>query len=215
MVEPVPTPQIGSDGHKTGVSIIAVAMTTADKFYSADEKGAAFFHSIMSRILYTTVKSIRIHGRHTTPKRIVSAILSIKPLERSLTIPLKVDKLNLVAIASPFKISIFSMKPMPHIVFRATWDELGHAEKVDAKVRSAALSWWRPKSSKQENNPILAVSHGERLVLLKIFKALESSRLSSEVIARCKLEFPITAIEWLNSEVKFSVYLVHCMRIKR
>lgn len=182
-----------------------VSIISPVKFYSADQQGAAFYHSITNRILYTTTESIRIHGRlNAAPNIISTTILSFDALART-TVSLATDPFQLISISSPFKIAILSMKPTPQIQYRSSWIQLNSAEPgVESKVQYAQAKWWTPKSSKQGSNAILAFSHGSHLLLMKV-SAKEpdgaNKKMKFQIFARANTGNPITAIEWLNSKV--------------
>jgi hypothetical protein len=229
LVAPILAPIPGADGHVQGTRITFVFFSSLDKFYSADGEGCAFHHSFLSRLLYTTVKSFRIHGilslfsypslgkipngdRYAT----LTTIHYMHPLSKSKR-PNALDVFSLIAIASPVKIAILSMKPEPQIQWRMTWSGLAHSEKVT----SAICKWWIPTSN--PGTPLscliflqddmhtqrnLAFSYGPRLCLLVV-----GCRRSDRDPSKKKLTFEIgskgvsidgsdiVAIEWLNAQV--------------
>ncbi|KAJ3361453.1 Vacuolar protein sorting-associated protein 8, partial [Kappamyces sp. JEL0680] len=208
-IEPLPKQIDGKDGHRRGSPIVWVGLHSPEKFYSADLLGTAFYHTILNRVLFSTVYSIRIHGRiHSSPGQPSTTIQSFDPLLKS-SIPIFSDPFQLVAITSPIKIAILSMKPTPQIQYRATWASLNHSDKeVDSVVGHSICKWWMPTSRREAaatNTRLLAFSHGPFLSLLSV-----TGKRSESDPTRKKLVFQISArthagphdivgIEWLSS----------------
>ena len=133
------------------------------------------------------------------------------------------DAFQLVAVTTPFKIAIFSMKPIPQIQYRASWEQLNKTDSsVNIKESYAELSWWIPQSQSENlNNRYLAFSHGSHLFVLSISSIISTTdsmrrKLSYAISAHACASADILAIEWITSKVNrllfFTYSAVYFMR---
>ncbi len=156
-----------------------------------------------------------------TAKSLFTTIHSISPLLKG-GIRTFTDSFQLVALTTPFKIAIFSMKPFPQIQYRASWEQLNQTEiSVNFKESCAELSWWIPQSQSENINlRYLAFSHGSHLFILSISSAVSNTdpmrrKLSFAISAHICAPSSILAITWINSSVSCSYYnlfLVYIMQ---
>eukprot|EP00842_Homolaphlyctis_polyrhiza_P002032 jgi/Hompol1/282/HPOL_000397-RA len=203
------------DGHTTGSAIVSVASLSKTSFVSADDQGTAFYHSFSRGIMMTTVKSTRIHGRpidatstNQTLPTTIFAIAALPPL------PVKhpIDDYRLVAIATPYKMAIMSMKPLPQIQFRIPWD-LGDgtpssSESAPKKPVSIACLDWLPyhNQSQDYGDPRLAFSHRNQISILQVTTTTvngDRSKVKIDYIVKGqgRLKENINAVRWINEEL--------------
>ncbi|KAJ3311984.1 Vacuolar protein sorting-associated protein 8 [Boothiomyces sp. JEL0838] len=212
-------PVDGGDGHLKGIAITHLAFNSRDVFYSANQQGAAYYHILYKRLVYSTFKSYRIHGRLKAPDEpdlINTTIYSMSPLLKG-KVKFPGDSLSLVAVTSPFKLAILSMKPSPRIQHRIMWSSLNNEHAVEY----SCTRWWVPTSNKYNSKrlPRLAFSFGRKLGVINLSSTMESAedqskKLVFNVACQTESESDITAIEWINSQfilcltsdAKFEIY---------
>ena len=173
---------------------------------SADEQGSAFYHVFNRLVVMNTLSSTRIHS-HPTPQTLKTTIFALQGLPHvSLKYP--GDELRLVAMATPYKMSIMNMKPMPQIIHRIYWEK-----EISEKVVSiACLSWLPAKRKKGSNeilNPKLAASFGTHILILNLDWDEEQTKSVDAISAAIKItketsfciDSPCVALQWINRQV--------------
>jgi hypothetical protein len=126
------------------------------------------------------------------------------------------DPYCLVAITSPFKIAIMSMKPAPQIQYRATWGQLNKSDReVNSKVIYSELKWWTPQSKKEPLDArFLAFTYGPYVALLLVTCKISQNdsskkKLIFDVCARNEASTDIVALEWINFQVYFALLCIY------
>jgi hypothetical protein len=160
--------------------------------------------------LYTTVETLRIHGR-IIPLSSNTAIYSLKIAPFS-NHRYPGDSYLMAALTSPFKLAVITMKPLPQIVFRVSWAQLAKGEDSPCKrVEQAELCWWIPPRNAlgtghfykgKHEHLFLAFSFGCHIGILRISWLTEENKtkkLSFEIIAQNKLPERLLSLNWLNS----------------
>jgi hypothetical protein len=96
-------------------------------FFSADDKGFCYYYEYDVKLLQSTLHSTRIHGS-------INSFVKI--------LDFKACRLNqniLLAITTPYKISVISINPKPHIVFRILWQDL---MEIPIQAKYSSLAWY-------------------------------------------------------------------------
>ncbi|KAJ3271894.1 hypothetical protein HDV01_006108 [Terramyces sp. JEL0728] len=187
------------DGNLKGIAITHLAFNSRDVFYSANQQGAAYYHLLYKRLVYSTFKSYRIHGRLKAPddpELVNTTIFSMSPLLKGKA-KFPGDALSLIAVTSPFKLAVLSMKPSPRIQYRVMWSSLN----AETSVEYSCTRWWVPNSQKggTKRMPRLAFSYGKKLGIIHMNSTMESAEDQSK-----KLLFNF--ILCLTVDQKFEIY---------
>ncbi|KAI8929007.1 Golgi CORVET complex core vacuolar protein 8-domain-containing protein [Entophlyctis helioformis] len=208
--------QIGGkkDGHLSGAPVIHLASLSATSFVSADDRGSAFYHSVSRGIVLTSVKSTRIHGRplaNPSQQSLPTTIFSVAALA-PISGRHQTDQYRLVAIATPYKMAIMSMKPVPQIQYRVPWDlsvESGPETTPRKPAEAACLDWWSPvlqKNGSVAGEPRLAYSHRNQVSFLSVTCSISETDKSKRHIhftpdGHCHLQDNIVALRWINESL--------------
>ena len=202
------------DGHEPSCSVIHISSLSKTSFVTADDHGTAFYHVVSRGILSTTVKSTRIHGQRADSQkhheRLPTTIFALSGLSPS-QVPYSGDTNRLIALATPYKMGIIALKPVPQILYRMPWNL---QNKIDVStprrpVAIAALDWWTPvvnKTGAVLGTPRLAYSHANHLRIIQVqFSSTEIDR------TRRKLKFTeigsydapenVVTIRWINESL--------------
>ncbi|KAI8893736.1 Golgi CORVET complex core vacuolar protein 8-domain-containing protein [Globomyces pollinis-pini] len=212
IVSPV-APLSTADGHLIGLPIVSVACSTKDKFFSCDFVGTAFFHTLLRRVLYISMRSIRIHGKkviNAEDPLVSTTVRSLQAISKS-NVKYPGDTSLLVAISSPYKIAILCMKPTPQIIYRSTWVNLQKLDKERpiTQVNQSHLKWWVPTKNKHAlapSHPILAFSYENVLGILYVTWGVSETpegsipKLVFRIQNQIECPSPITSINWINSQ---------------
>ncbi|KAJ3176538.1 Vacuolar protein sorting-associated protein 8 [Geranomyces variabilis] len=166
-------------GHAKGASVVHVACVgSKGAFVSADNEGYAFHHAEPKLYLMNTSYMTCIHNNNPSPSPAVTTVYALAVLPRirgHLRYP--GDYLHLVALATPDKVAIMSMKPSPQPQFRMSWASGADHSSEEAAAhacRSACLAWSPlPKTVKEGKtikigDPVLACSFGRHLRFIRV-----------------------------------------------
>jgi WD40 repeat protein len=202
-VIPSPNP-VEIDGHRSSFPITSVCIPSKDVFFSADEDGAAFYHALLNRIIYYDVRTTRIHGKvkpNEPPVVSNTRILSLSspPIEK---VRYPGDSNVLVAVASPYKLAILSMKPIPQILFRIPWSQLQENNVEVSTVDSSHTCWFVPTKHSKADYVLLGFSFGSKAGVLKITWRTDvgsKKKLKFEVVGRGQCNAGITSLHWMTS----------------
>ncbi|KAL2915668.1 hypothetical protein HK105_204853 [Polyrhizophydium stewartii] len=198
------------DGHVSGSAVLHLAVPSKSSFISADDRGGAFLHTLARGIMLTSVKSVRIHGRplddvaHRSLPTTIYALDALAPTAARHPC----DLYRFIAIATPYKMAVMSMKPVPQIHFRVAWD-LGDPDATGLSRRPvdiACLHWWSPilhKDGSSAGQPRLAYSSRNSLSLLTLaWSATDTDKSKRKIEFRVngstKLPENIVSLRWLN-----------------
>ncbi|KAI8809432.1 hypothetical protein BJ742DRAFT_805070 [Cladochytrium replicatum] len=116
------------------------------------------------------------------------------------------DQLGLVAIATPYKLAIMNMKPVPQIQYKFAW---GKPSETQGLYRSAAMAWFPAVKRKEKavrgisGDPMLAFSFGRKLHLLRVAPLKSVGEVDTK-FAQTKLpamDYLVTS-EWTMSPTK-------------
>ncbi|KAJ3283227.1 Vacuolar protein sorting-associated protein 8 [Borealophlyctis nickersoniae] len=205
------------DGHTQGTPVIHVAFVGAKgNVVSADNQGSAFYHSIAKVIMISTPASTRIHPSKPRPS-IPTTIYALAPLphiHNHSRYP--GDHLNLVALSTPYKMAIISLKPL-QTQYKISWVHESKAD-ISATLKASPMSclqWWPPMKQKdgmQLTVPLLAVSCGKRLMVVRVSWVPTTARSKREsfnkspaveytVRGELLADSNIIAIQWLDERL--------------
>ncbi|KAH6567507.1 hypothetical protein BASA60_009007 [Batrachochytrium salamandrivorans] len=199
-----------ADGHLSGTPITHITKLGPHAFGSADDLGTIFVHSISRGIVFSSVSSARIHGRqlnNLSQNSLPTTIYALAALP-SLSGKHTSDHYHFFAISTPYKMAIMSMRPIPQIQFRVSWD-LGDAngsENSRKPVEVACLDWWAPvihNDGKVVGRPRLAYSNRNQLSVLNISWTISGTdklrrKVDFNIEGSCQLDENIVAIRWIN-----------------
>ncbi|KAJ3150392.1 Vacuolar protein sorting-associated protein 8 [Geranomyces variabilis] len=210
-------------GHAKGASVVHIAFVgSKGAFVSADNEGYAFHHAEPKLYLMNTSYMTCIHNNNPGPSPAPTTVYALAVLPRirgHLRYP--GDNLHLVALATPDKVAIMSMKPSPQPQFRMSWiSGADHASEETAAhaCRSACLAWSPlPKTMKDGKtiklgDPVLACSFGRHLRFIRVTwrsssKPMQNRQASGnpptvEFVAQRTWsgEDDIVALEWLDEK---------------
>ncbi|TPX40324.1 hypothetical protein SeLEV6574_g06676 [Synchytrium endobioticum] len=211
------------DGHMLGAPVIQIGFVGGSKseLVSGDNQGAAFLHTLSRILLVNTVTSARIHGRpDALVKPIVpTTIYAMSPMPHARH---ALEQHGLVALSTPYKLAVLTVRPIPQILFKLSWapeGELTKSASLAAKqaVPCACLAWSplvTPSSHYRSSRPLtdvlhLAASSGFKLYIIKATSANEDDKASKEsiivpefvVLAEWMSPENIVALQWLNPQL--------------
>jgi hypothetical protein len=195
---------IERDGHRSSFPITNVCIPMKDIFFSADEDGAAFYHALLNRVLYYDVRTTRIHGKVKSNEQYTlsnTKVLSLSspPIEK---IRYPGDSNFLVAVTSPYKLAILSMKPIPQILFRIPWSQLQENNVEITSVKSSHTCWYIPTKRSKAEYLLLGFSFGSSIAIIKMRWRTDvgsKKKLKFEVIGRGTSTADITSLHWMTS----------------
>ncbi|KAJ3032574.1 Vacuolar protein sorting-associated protein 8, partial [Rhizophlyctis rosea] len=201
------------DGHTRGVPVIHVGFVgSKGNVVSGDNQGHVFYHSVTRVMLLNTSATVRVHpasSRLAYPTTIY-ALAPLPHLHHRAAYP--GDTMHLVALSTPYKMAIVSLKPL-QTQYKLSWVR---ESKVDASaIRKAApmscLQWWPPmkqKDGERLSDPLLAASCGPKLMIIRVSHAPTSRSRRDSSIPTSDLQFTvdgsittasnIVAIQWLD-----------------
>ncbi|KAL0956581.1 hypothetical protein HGRIS_002719 [Hohenbuehelia grisea] len=237
------------EGHLAGSRIISIGFIAGrhTALVSADEHGLAFYHSL-GKVLFVEASDIlRILGTYpvdelrTTPNALKPApvltngaatrrrtkytILAMMPLPLG-TSPHPTDTYNVIALLTPSKLVVVSLKPTPKTWFKCSRDAA--ESKSNSRLRGT-LAWYPSvipgdSSSKQPTNgesanilptnPVLAYTWSNTLFLIRLSESrttetvqnaktgkpreVEVGRIVYESAGKWSCVDDILALQWLN-----------------
>ncbi|KAI8912303.1 Golgi CORVET complex core vacuolar protein 8-domain-containing protein [Powellomyces hirtus] len=185
-VLPISGDETKREGHPQGSSIVHVAFVgSKGAFVSADNEGNAFHHAALRLYLLNTTYITRIHPSTPTATSIPTTIYAMSVLPRirgHQRYP--GDQLHLVALSTPYKMAIMSMKPSPQPQFRMSWSrDTAHAKDPSDRASRASCLAWSPllktiKDGKaiKLSDPLLACSFGRNLRIIRVMWRNPSKR---------------------------------------
>ena len=166
------------EGHFSGVAITSIGFVAGrhTAIVTADENGLAFYHSLGKVLFVDATDVIRILGKYpddispepplrgatgSVPipfrkrrERKTNVILAMAPLPLG-TCPHQTDGYNLIAMVTPVKLVIVSLKPKPTTWYRRLRRE--NQERGPTDKWRGALAWFpsvEDPSSRPENPPL-------------------------------------------------------------
>ncbi|KAF7428647.1 Vacuolar protein sorting-associated protein 8 [Pleurotus ostreatus] len=206
------------EGHLQGSRIVSVGFIAGrhTAIVSADEHGLAFSHSLGKVLFVEAPDILRILGTYAVEeagkaplnpllqrRRARFTVLAMMPLPLG-TSPHPTDAYNIIALLTPKKLVVVSLKPTPKTWFKCT------REDVRGSRRRGAMSWYpsvvpgaaessvKPSSKAEPGTiPVLAYSWGKTLYFIKVF---ESGNLVHEAFGKWSADSDILALQWLNSK---------------
>ncbi|KAF4598582.1 Vacuolar protein sorting-associated protein 8 [Pleurotus pulmonarius] len=225
------------EGHLQGSRIVSVGFIAGrhTAIVSADEHGLAFSHSLGKVLFVEAPDILRILGTYAVDeagkaplnpmlqrRRARFTVLAMMPLPLG-TSPHPTDAYNIIALLTPKKLVVVSLKPTPKTWFKCT------REDVRGSRRRGAMSWYpsvvpgaaessvKPSSKAEPGTiPVLAYSWGKTLYLIKVFEVktmqdmqnsrtgkirrVESGNLVHEAFGKWSADSDILALQWLNSK---------------
>ncbi|KAJ3147683.1 Vacuolar protein sorting-associated protein 8 [Geranomyces michiganensis] len=211
------------NGHAKGASVVHIAFVgSKGAFVSADNEGYAFHHAEPKLYLMNTSYMTCIHNNTVGASPALTTVYALAVLPRirgHLRYP--GDNLHLVALATPDKVAIMSMKPSPQPQFRMSWShgtDRFPEETAAHACRSACLAWSPlPKTVKDGKtiklgDPLIACSFGRHLRFIRVSWRSSSKSMQNmqahgnpamvEFIVQRTWsgEDDIVALEWLDDK---------------
>ncbi|KNC99020.1 CORVET complex membrane-binding subunit VPS8 [Spizellomyces punctatus DAOM BR117] len=164
------------DGHAQGAAIIHLAFIgTKGAFVSGDNQGSAFYHASSKGLVMSTQVSTRIHPSSSNPA-VSTTLYALSALPRvSGHLRYPGDHLDLIALSTPYKMAIISLKPAPQTQFRLSWTRGSTVTNPSALACSISCLAWCPPSKQDKHgkipvlsNPLLACSFGKQLRIIRV-----------------------------------------------
>ncbi|KAJ3103757.1 Vacuolar protein sorting-associated protein 8 [Phlyctochytrium planicorne] len=195
------------DGHVRGVAITHISFINGNtEVIAADKEGSVFYHSISKVLMIKSSISVRLQGQPHQSKS--AAIFSVSALPHSQSSHFT-DSRGLMAITSPYRLIVLCTKPVPAIIYKMPW----FSEKNSSTSEVVAISClaWLPSFKPTDGNaitvsdPILAVSSGKRLQILRLQgRGTDPKQSKLEVDFVVEGEWSastnIVGLQWVNSQ---------------
>ncbi|KAK6097241.1 hypothetical protein MT418_002866 [Batrachochytrium dendrobatidis] len=202
-----------ADGHLSGNPIAHTSSLGKIGFVSADDRGSAFLHTISQGIVFNSINSIRIHGRSLNSSNQNSLPTTIYALSTLPYLSGKCisDNYQFIAISTPYKMAIMTMRPISQIQYRISWniDDTNSAGNTRRPIESACLDWWAPvvqKNGKLVGTPRLAFSNQGKFSVLRILWHANDTektkrKINFEIEGSNQLDENIVVIRWLVESI--------------
>ncbi|KAJ3036985.1 Vacuolar protein sorting-associated protein 8, partial [Rhizophlyctis rosea] len=212
------------DGHGHGVPVIHVGFVGGKGgVVSGDNQGHVFYHSVTRVMLMNTAVTTRVHpasARLAYPTTIY-ALAPLPHLHHRLPYP--GDSLHLVALSTPYKLAIMSLKPL-QTQYKISWVRESKADvsAVRKAVAMSCLCWWpamKGRDGQSLSDPLLAASCGPKLIVIRVSSVMpprnKRDSLSTPPIAgglefkvegQVKTGSNIVSIQWLD---EFTLSCLH------
>ncbi|RKO87519.1 Golgi CORVET complex core vacuolar protein 8-domain-containing protein, partial [Blyttiomyces helicus] len=200
------------EGHVRGDSVVHLEFVGGKgDFVSGDVKGSAFYHTQSKILLRKSLSSTRIHPASTPAKGVPTTLFALValPYVRS-TIRSPGDHLELVAVCTPYKMAILSLRPSVTLQFRVSWNAGSGSERAGCAIACAA---WAPQvklyDGKTLSDPILTVSSANRLMTIRVSWAPHAKRDANSktlpveytILSEAEVDENIVALVWLDAKV--------------
>ncbi|KAJ3232105.1 Vacuolar protein sorting-associated protein 8 [Chytriomyces hyalinus] len=192
-------------GHNMGAKVLHVAFVGKKlDVVSTDDEGSAFLHSISTLLMLSTVSSVQLAGNQpiygiqplpatatTTP----GSSTTLNPFKALTTGPHVSDAARILAVVTPFRLTLMRLRPAPAIVWKlqiakerlneteeAVTEETSLRRRTDSAGVSAAVTCaclaWLPAivgagektatGASSVSDPLLAATFGSVLTIFKL-----------------------------------------------
>ncbi|CAG8483775.1 10453_t:CDS:10, partial [Paraglomus occultum] len=220
------------EGHIRGSAILHVGFVGVRKngIVSGDDRGMAFYHNLYKVMMVNATETIRILGRYPPPtsgpdsklaSKRPSTVFGLAPLPLGQS-PHGSEAFGLVAMLTPFKMIIVSIKPTVQTQYKCPRPKHTVSDSHGPKSLSGCLAWFpavktrlNPDSSFIDTDPLLAFSWGSYLSILKVTvvpavlsenspkrrRPEKDIRLEFTRVAEWKGKHAIVGLQWLSHHI--------------
>ncbi|KAF9425049.1 Vacuolar protein sorting-associated protein 8 [Podila epigama] len=189
-------------GHIRGSAVLYVAFVGIKRaeVISSDDQGMAFHHLLYKVMMVNAVETTRLLGKYPAPRQSQSRVTPTSNRQSTVfsmgvlpygQVPHPSDAAGLVALLTPFKLLIVSVKPQPQTVFKFLRPKDPQSRERETHLAVSGHLAWFPATKVQrgsnidavETNPLLAFSWNRHLYIVQVERSTSSSQSNATYLS--------------------------------
>ncbi|KAL7750082.1 hypothetical protein RI367_004597 [Sorochytrium milnesiophthora] len=188
-------------GHLAGARVIHVAFVGGSKshFVTADDKGLAFYHHMTQVLMIYRTETFRLFGSYKNKLNTsdLTTIFALNVFPHS-NVEHPTNSMNLVALTTPFKMVIASVKGSIKTLFRLTRSQTPAPYLGTKAIGSGCLALY---PATDFCDPLVAVSWSSWLGIYILRCNRSGTKLDVQLIGHFTCEWSIVSVHFLTSEI--------------